>query len=242
MKKVLVLFYGIVSYVLFLVALVGLIAFLGHLGLERVIDSGPASPLPEALAVNGALILLFGVQHSVMARPGFKQIWTRIVPQPVERSTFVLLSSLSLLLLIWQWRAMPQTIFDLRQTVPGILLEGLFWFGLLLIVVVSFLLNHADLFGLRQVYLAMREEGYRPVGFRQHALFRLVRHPMATGTALIFWATPHMTLGHLFLALGMTAYILVGTSLEERDLIDRIGEAYLQYRKRTPAFLPRVLP
>lgn len=240
MKKQLIFLYGLVAYLSFVVALLGLIAFLGHLGVGPVIDSGEPAPLVEALVVNASLILLFGVQHSLMARPAFKRVWQRIVPRPLERSTYVLTASLALLLLIWQWRPLPQPVWDMRQTLAGVLLEGFFWFGLFLIVVVTFLLNHADLFGLRQVYLRWRDRAYTQPGFRQHSLFRLVRHPMSTGTAIIFWATPHMTLGHLLLALGMTAYILAGTFLEERDLIIRLGKAYVEYRRRTPAFIPRL--
>lgn len=238
MRKKLIFLYGVVCYLLFVMTLVGFVAFLGHLRIGLVIDSSEQVPLIEALIVNMSLILLFGLQHSVMARQRFKHILQQFLPQAMERSTYVLAASATLSLLIWQWRSMPQTIWDIRQTLIGAALEGLFWFGLLLILIVSLLLNHADLFGLRQVYLHMRQGKYTSPGFQQHALFRLVRHPMATGTVIILWATSHMTLGHLILALGMTGYILVGTVLEERDLIDRLGAVYVDYRRRTPAFLP----
>lgn len=239
MKRFIAFSYGIVAYVLFFATFLYAIAFVGGFGVPRTVDGGgPTAGLLEALAVNSTLLLLFAVQHSVMARPGFKRWWTRLVPKSVERSTYVLLSSLALVLLFWQWRPIPGLVWD----VEGDLARGAIWaafvLGWLLVLLSTFMISHTDLFGLRQVWLRLKERPYRPVEFQLSLLYRFVRHPLLLGFVIAFWAAPTMTMGHLLFAVATTGYILVGIQLEERDLIRAHGEAYERYRAETPMLVP----
>ncbi len=249
MVGVLALFYGIVCYVVFLAAFLYSIAFVGNLQLEfaalapwvpRSIDVGgsTASPL-AAVIIDGLLMGLFAIQHTVMARPGFKSIWTRIVPAAFERSTYVLLSSLALILLFWQWRPMTQIIWS---SAPGdlgyVLLVGLFWFGWLFVLLSTFMIDHFHLFGLKQVSSAMTGREPPTMRFVTPGFYRLVRHPIMLGFIVAFWAAPVMTAGHLYFAVGTTLYILIALQFEERDLVDSLGDAYVQYRTRVRMIVP----
>jgi protein-S-isoprenylcysteine O-methyltransferase Ste14 len=230
--------YGVISYIVFLASFLYAIGFVGNVGVPKSIDSGPVGALPAALFVNLALLGLFAVQHSVMARPGFKAVWTRIVPRSVERSTYVLISSLLLALIIWKWQVIPAVVWDVSSPALKGVLVALFWLGWLILLLSTFMINHFDLFGLRQVYLRMRGVEYTPLSFTQRALYKFVRHPIMLGFVIAFWATPHMSLGHLVFSLATTGYILVGILLEERDLMKYHGDEYGTYRARVPMLFP----
>jgi protein-S-isoprenylcysteine O-methyltransferase Ste14 len=230
--------YGFVCYVVFLGSFLYAIGFVGNLIVPKAIDSGPSSALPEALVVNLVLLGLFAVQHSVMARPGFKGVWTRIVPRSVERSTYVLISSLLLALIYWKWRAIPTVVWDVTSPVLNAFLLGLFALGWLILLLSTFMINHFDLFGLRQVYLRARGLEYTPLNFMQNAFYKFVRHPIMLGFVIAFWATPHMSVGHLVFSIATTGYILVGIFLEERDLVKYLGAEYEAYRARVPMLFP----
>lgn len=230
--------YGVVCYVVFLGSFLYAIGFVGNLVVPKTIDSGPAAGAPEALVVNVLLLGLFAVQHSVMARPGFKAIWTNIVPRSVERSTYVLISSLLLALLFWKWQAMPTVIWDISSPVANTIVLALFALGWLIVLLSTFMINHFDLFGLRQVYLRMRGIDYTPLSFTQRAFYKFVRHPIMLGFVIAFWATPRMTAGHLVFAIATTGYIVVGILLEERDLVKYHGSEYETYRAQVPMLFP----
>jgi len=230
--------YGLVCYVVFLASFLYSIGFTGNVVVPKTIDSGPTAALPEALATNLVLLGLFAVQHSVMARPGFKAAWTRIVPRPVERSTYVLISSLLLALICWKWQPMPAVIWDVTSPALNGLLLALFALGWLIVLLSTFMINHFDLFGLRQVYLRMRGTDYTPLHFTQRALYRFVRHPIMLGFVIAFWAAPHMSAGHLVFSIATTGYIVIGILFEERDLMRYHGAEYGAYRARVPMLFP----
>ena len=233
------LVYGSVCYLAFLAVFVYLVAFIGDLGIGRSVSLGPESRAGEALGVDLALLGLFAVQHSLMARPGFKRIWARVLPASVERSTYVLLASLALALLFWQWRPLPAEVWAFQAAPARMGMWGGFWFGVALVLYSTFQISHADLFGLRQVWLRFRGQPYREREFRMGSLYGAVRHPLMLGFLLTFWATARMTLGHLLFAGVMSAYVLVGTLLEERDLSRTLGPGYAAYRRQVPMFFPR---
>jgi protein-S-isoprenylcysteine O-methyltransferase Ste14 len=230
--------YGLLCYLMFLAVYAYMVGFMGNLVVPRSIDSDPTTPWPLAIGVNLLLIAVFGVQHSVMARPTFKNWWTRIVPRPVERSTYVLLSNLCLILLFWQWRAIDVVLWDVQNPAARALLWGLFASGWLLVVFATLLLNHFDLFGLRHVWLHLLGRPYTKLVFQVPLLYGRVRHPLYLGWLIAFWATPTMTVGHLLFSAGMSAYILIGIYFEERNLMQAHGRSYEEYRRRVPMLVP----
>lgn len=241
MGRVLTFIYGVLAYGVFFVVFLYMIGFVGNMVVPKSVDSGVATPLGQALLVNIALVGLFAVQHSVMARPAFKSWWTRFVPKPVERSTYVLVASLILALLFWQWRPMPTIIWDIQHPLVVSLLTGLFFLGWVTVLYSSSIIDHFDLFGLRQVYLHFRNRPYTHPPFAVRSLYRLVRHPLMLGFLVAVWATPTMTVGHLSLSVLLTGYILIGVALEERDLSRLLGTDYDIYRSQTPMFVPSVV-
>jgi protein-S-isoprenylcysteine O-methyltransferase Ste14 len=235
------LLYGLAVYVFFLATFVYAIGFVGNLPmLPKTIDSGAAVPLAEALIVNLVFLGLFAVQHSVMARRGFKRWWTRIVPQSVERSTFVLAATVVLALLLWQWRPIAEpVIWSVQNPIGKVVINLVFWLGWTVLLVSTFLINHFELFGLRQVFANALGRPIPAQEFRTPGLYRHVRHPIYLGFVLGFWATPQMTAGHLLMAVGTTGYILIGIWFEERDLIAQFGDRYRVYREQVGMLLPR---
>lgn len=230
--------YGAVAYAAFVASFSYAIGFVGNWIVPKTIDSGASGPVGRSLLVNAALLGLFAVQHTVMARPGFKRWLTRCVPASMERSTFVLAASAALGLMMWQWRPLPQIVWHAGTPAISWGLQALSLAGWALAIVSTFLISHFDLFGLRQVWLGATNRSYEPVGFRLIGPYRLVRHPLMVGLLIGFWATPTMTLGHLFFSIMTTLYILVGVWFEERDLVREHGEAYESYRRRVRGFVP----
>ncbi len=230
--------YGLFAYVFFLAVFLYVIGFLGGFIVPKTINSGPKTPLAMAVAINMALLALFAVQHTIMARCEFKQWWTRIIPAVVERSTFVLLTSAILALLYWQWRPIPATVWNVEA--PGIraVFHVLFAAGFGLVLYSTFLIDHFELFGFRQVVLHLLGKEPSTAPFQTPLLYRLVRHPLMLGFIIAFWATPNMTVGHLLFAVVTTVYIFIGVRLEERELVLQHGESYEQYRQTTPMLLP----
>ena len=235
------LLYGVIVYLLFFGTFLYAVAFVGNLAIPGVvpktIDSGTPGPLGVALVVNMLLLGVFAIQHSVMARPAFKRWWTRFVPQPVERTTYVLLASLALLLIFWQWRPMTDIVWSAGGA-GGIVLQAVFWLGWGLVLLSTFLINHFELFGLRQVVARLLGQAIPAPVFRTPFLYKRVRHPIYLGFLLAFWATPVMTTGHLLFAVGTTGYILIGIWLEERDLVDMFGDEYRRYREKVSMLIP----
>ncbi len=236
--RALALVYGAFSYLIFLVAALYAIGFFGNLIVPKTIDTGSEGSVIGALFVDTLLLGLFAIQHSVMARPTFKRWWTTIIPRTIERSTYVLCASLLLLLLYWQWRPIPNTVWDVGHTAGGVLLQVIYLVGWVIIFLSTFLINHFDLFGLRQVYVNWRARQYTSLGFKTPALYKVVRHPLMLGFLVAFWATPHMTVGHLIFSLATTGYILIGIHLEERDLLAVYGDTYRRYQQRVSMLLP----
>lgn len=230
--------YGVTCYAIFFGTFVYAIGFMGDFLVPKSIDSGAQTTLLYALGINLALLSLFAVQHSVMARPGFKKIWTRLIPEPIERSTYVLFSSVALLVLFYYWQPMGVTVWSVTDPVGRAILYSLFGFGWALVLVSTFLINHFDLFGLRQVFLYLIGKPYTDLRFGTPGPYKLVRHPLYLGWFFAFWATPMMTVAHLFFAVVTAAYILVAIQLEERDLEDALGEPYARYRRSVPMLVP----
>ena len=230
--------YGIFAYVIFLPTFLYAIGFIGNLGVPKSIDSGLTTTLPEAIGVNLALLGVFAIQHSVMARPGFKRLWTRIVPPAIERSTYVLLASLVLILLFWQWRPIPALIWTVTDPRGILALQVVFWLGWLILLMSTFLLNHFELFGLQQVFTSAARRDLPTPQFRTPLFYRYVRHPLYLGFLISFWATPVMSAGHLLFSAGASGYILVGIWFEERDLIAVFGDRYRRYREQVGMLLP----
>jgi len=246
MHGVVALGYGIACYMFFFATFLALVGFLGGFGpfwtidSGRTIDSGAGGPLAQAVVVDALLLLLFAVQHSVMARPGFKDVLTRVVPRPVERSTYVLASSLALVVLMALWQPIPQAVWQVEGPIASALLTGAFFAGVGLVLLSTFLIDHFDLFGLRQVWLFFRGRPYEHKRFTTPLLYRHIRHPLYVGWFATMWFTPAMSLGHLLFAVVGTGYVLLAIVYEERDLLRFLGDDYRRWRERTPMFLPKL--
>jgi protein-S-isoprenylcysteine O-methyltransferase Ste14 len=240
MGRTLALVFGAISYGIFFLTFLYLIGFVGNLAVPKSIDSGMTTGTGAAWLINVVLLALFGIQHSVMARPAFKKRWMQFVPAAVERSTFVLLASLVLILLYWQWRPMTQVIWSIQAIWGQYLMWALFFGGFTIVLLSTFVIDHFDLFGLRQVMLNLRRQAYTHPSFKVTYFYRFVRHPLYSGFLMAFWATPQMTLGHLLFAVGMTTYILIAIRYEERDLILFHGQDYVNYRASVPMLVPRL--
>jgi protein-S-isoprenylcysteine O-methyltransferase Ste14 len=234
--------YGGVAYLAFLASILYAVGFVGNLIVPKSIDTQGDASLVAALVCDALLLGLFAVQHSVMARAGFKAVWTKIVPRSLERSTYVLISSLLLLLIFWQWRAVPQVVWQASGDAARMALRGAFWLGWLIALLSTFMISHFDLFGLRQVMLNFQGRPYSHVPFVTRGFYRLVRHPLMLGFLIAFWAAPTMTLGHFVFAAATTTYIVIALQFEEKELLDALGEAYLDYRGRVPSLIPWTKP
>jgi protein-S-isoprenylcysteine O-methyltransferase Ste14 len=239
--RALFLGFALVAYAIFFATFLYLIGFVGDLaGLPMTVDRGPAAPLASALIINIALIALFGLQHSVMARQGFKQAWTRTVPKPIERSVYVLFASAALIILFSLWRPIEGVVWDVTNPLAQTILWALFAAGWGIVLLSTFLINHFELFGLQQAWLHLRGREAAPHMFRQPLFYKWVRHPLYAGFFLAFWSTPHMSYGHLLLAAGMSIYMLIAISYEEKDLISYFGRDYEQYRSKVGMLIPGI--
>jgi methanethiol S-methyltransferase len=237
-KRIATFIYGVISYLLFFGTFLYAIGFIGNLVVPKSIDSGRTGSLGEALLIDATLLTLFAVQHSLMARPWFKRAWTRLVPKPAERSTYVLLSSLALLLLFWQWQPIGGVVWSIEKPAIQMVIYALYATGWLLVLSSTFLINHFDLFGLRQVYLFLIGRPYTQLKFGTPIFYRHIRHPLYLGWLFAFWSTPTMTVAHLVFAIATTAYIFVAIQLEEKDLVDAFGDDYRRYKKSVPMIIP----
>jgi protein-S-isoprenylcysteine O-methyltransferase Ste14 len=239
MARILGTIYGIMVYLVFLGTFLYAIGFVENVLVPKSIDSPEGGPVSAAaLLVNAALLGIFAVQHSVMARPAFKHRWTRIVPKSVERSTFVLFASAALILLYWQWQPITSLVWTVTEPAPMQLLAGASWLGWAMVLVSTFLISHFELFGVVQVLARLRGRPLPEPKFRTPGLYRYVRHPIYLGFILAFWATPTMTVGHLVFAVATTGYILIGIWFEERDLVAQFGERYRRYRDQVGMLFP----
>lgn len=237
MGKLVVLAYGVVSYVVFLLTFLYTIGFVGNAVVPKTIDSGSQGDLLPSILINVVLLGLFAVQHTIMARPAFKERWVKSIPPETERSTFVLLASLLLILMMWQWRALPEVIWSVEGVVAQVLWV-VFFMGWGIVLFSTVLIDHFDLFGLRQVVLAYQGKPYTSPEFVERSLYKVIRHPLMLGFLIAFWATPQMTVGHLVFSITTTLYILFGIQVEERDLRAAHGEQYADYRQRVPMVIP----
>ena len=228
--------YGVFCYVVFLATFLYAIGFLGNSVVPKSIDSERQAALPVALAIDLGLLTLFALQHSIMARQWFKAAWTHIVPSSVERSTYVLFSSVALMVLFWKWQPIGGVVWNIQNAGRFVVL-AMYAMGWFIVLLATFLINHFDLFGLRQVWLHLRGQAYAPLKFRTPALYRVVRHPLYVGWLLVFWSAPRMTVAHFIFAIATTAYILIAIQFEERDLV-RIHGEYEAYRRRVPMLFP----
>jgi protein-S-isoprenylcysteine O-methyltransferase Ste14 len=231
--------YGIVAYLIFLSSFLYAVGFVGNVFVVKSIDSGAEGSMLMSIIVNMVLLSIFALQHSVMARPAFKSMWTKVIPKSVERTTYVLLSSLALILICVFWQPMLGNVWDVSGTLVGTSLLFVFWTGWAIVLSSTFMIDHFDLFGLRQVYLHLKEQEDSHAGFQQRVLYRFVRHPIMTGFIIAFWATPVMTTGHLLFAVVTTMYIVIAVKhFEEKDLVAQIGEQYTNYQKEVGTFFP----
>lgn len=239
MKRLFVLLYGVVTYTIFLLTFLYAIGFVGNIIVPKSIDSGAVELSWPPLLINLIFLGLFGFQHSLMARPGFKRAWTRIIPKSIERSTYVLFTSIALILLYLFWQPMPEVVWHVDSQMGSVVLWTLFGVGWALVLLSTFMISHAHLFGVHQVYDRFKNREEWEPGFQTPGLYHRMRHPIMTGFFIAFWATPHMTLGHLLFTIVTSAYILVATyGFEERDLKVAFGQRYKDYLKQVPAFFP----
>jgi protein-S-isoprenylcysteine O-methyltransferase Ste14 len=238
MGRILSLCYGIVAYLIFVGAFLYAIGFVDGVVVPKTIDDGTTIPIAEAIAINLVLLTIFALQHSIMARQPFKRWWTTLIPASIERSTYVLLASLALILVFWQWRPIPTVIWQVESPAAASALLGLSLFGWLVVLLSSYMINHFELFGLQQVMHNLSGRKSSPTEFKTPFLYKFVRHPLYVGFIIAFWATPVMTSGHLLFAAVTTAYIFVGIMLEERDLVAHFGPAYQQYREKVGMLMP----
>lgn len=239
-KRILVFMYGAGAYVMFLGVFVYAIGFIGGFATPTTLDGDPGAPMTVALLTNVALLTVFALQHSVMARRGFKQVWTRVVPEAAERSTYVLFTNLALIALFVFWQPMGGTVWRIEHPAGAAIVYGLYAMGWLTVLATTFLINHFDLFGLRQATLYLMGKPYTPLRFRTPGPYKHVRHPLYVGWLMVFWFTPHMTAAHFVFAAMTTAYILVAIQFEERDLVAMHGKEYRDYRNATPMLVPRI--
>jgi len=239
MKKTLIFLYGILSYVVFLASFLYAIGFVGNFIVPKSIDSGEASGITISIVINLVLLSLFAIQHSIMARPGFKKKWTKIINPAMERSTFVLLTSLLLFLIFWKWQPMTTKVWNIEGETYVLIINIIFWIGWVIVLLSTFMINHFHLFGLDQVWNKLKSKPPTGLKFKEHFFYKFVRHPIMTGFIIAFWATPEMTQGHLLFAVVTTLYIIVAVKyLEERDLKNELGDAYVSYQKRVPMLFP----
>ncbi|WP_440998429.1 methanethiol S-methyltransferase [Fodinibius sp. SL11] len=240
MKKLIAFIYGIICYLIFFGSFLWLILFLGNFEAyaPTKVNSGAAAPLVQSLFVNVGLIALFGIQHTVMARKSFKNWWTKLVPKPVERSTYVLFSAIALILILWFWQPLPETIWKVETAGVSLVLQWGFWLGWLIVFLSTWMIDHFNLFGIKQVWNYLRDKEQSPPQFMEPGFYRYVRHPLMLGFLIAFWSVPQMTVGHLVFSFGMTIYIIVGVYFEEKAMIRRFGDEYIEYSERVPKFFP----
>lgn len=238
MKRIFVFAFGLVSYLIFFAAFLYWIGFMENMLVPRGIDGGIQSPVFTAVIINFLLVALFGLQHSIMARGKFKKWMTGFVPKAAERSVYVLVSSLILILMFWQWRPIDITIWQIENSTVQNIIYGFFALGWILLLISTFLINHFELFGLQQIYTNLRKKPMKYPEFQMPLLYRIVRHPMMIGVIIAIWATPHMTAGHLMFSVLMTGYIMIGTYYEEKDLVKNFGAKYVMYRNSVPKIIP----
>jgi len=238
MARIFVIVYGSIAYLAGFATLLYSIGFLGGFPVPKTINSGVVSNTAISVIINLVVLTIFALQHSIMARPAFKKWWTQIIPEYLERSTYVLLTAIVLTLLFWQWRPMTDVVWHIDNNIGTLLMNGLFWLGWAILFVSTFMISHTDLFGLRQVYFKFKEQEYLHLEFKISGFYKLVRHPIMTGIIIAFWSTPHMTTGHLLFAGVSTAYILVALQFEEHDLTNLFGEKYADYKRRVSILFP----
>ena len=231
------LLYGVVAYVATLAVTAYTVAFFGNAWVPKTIDSVATAPLLQSLLINLGLVLLFGLQHSVMARPWFKRLLVRVVPEAAERSTYVLVSSIALAMLMYYWQPLGGVVWDIRDSVAVALIAAVYYAGWVLMFWATFMICHGELFGIRQAWFAFRNRPYERCEFKTPAAYRVIRHPIYTSWIIVLWASPTMTLAHLVVAVGLTGYVIIGIGFEERDLIKRHPD-YEQYRRKVPALVP----
>ena len=241
MSRILTMIFAMVAYAIFFATFLYLIVFVGDFSFAAVtVDKGPQAPLATAVVVDLALIALFGVQHSVMARQGFKRWWTQVIPTPAERSVYVLMASAALIILMTVWRPIDNVVWNVTSSIVSDLIWVAFWIGWGMVLLSTFLINHFELFGLQQAWLYMRGREAAPPTFRTPFFYKWVRHPLYLGFFIAFWATPEMTAGHLLLAAGVSVFMLIAIQYEERDLVGYFGKAYEDYRERVGMLTPRL--